>query len=79
MDVSSIDGHSIALASARALVIKVDGELHNAGPLTPRQLISGGVGNARDPEISRLSIPGADSFYGAGVMLEHCNHIHVGY
>jgi hypothetical protein len=79
VDVSSIDGQSITLASARPLVIKIDNELHNAGALTPRQLISGGVGNARDPEISRLSIPGADSFYGAATMLEHCNHIHVGY
>ncbi|HEX3909187.1 MAG TPA: peptidoglycan-binding domain-containing protein [Solirubrobacteraceae bacterium] len=79
VDISSIDGHSIALASARALVIKVDNELHQAGALVPRQLISGGVGNVRDAEISRLSIPGADSFYGRETMAEHCNHIHVGY
>lgn len=32
-----------------------------------------------DLQISALSIPGADSFYGAQTMQEHCNHIHVGY
>jgi hypothetical protein len=79
VDISSIDGHSIALTSSRAQVIKVDTELHEAGALKPRQLISGGVGNKRDAEISGLSIPGADSFYGAATMLAHCNHIHVGY
>lgn len=79
VDISSIDGHSIAQASARALVIRIDTALHQAGALVPRQLISGGVGNVRDTEISRLSIPGADSFYGAETMQAHCNHIHVGY
>ena len=79
VDVSSIDGHSIALASARALVIKLDTELHHAGALVPRQLITGGVGKMRDAEISRLSIPGADSVFGPKTMAEHCDHIHVGY
>jgi hypothetical protein len=79
VDISTIDGHSIASPSARALVLQVDHQLHNAGTLVPRQLISGGVGNVRDMEISALSIPGADSFYGAATMAQHCNHIHVGY
>jgi hypothetical protein len=79
VDISTIDGHSVASASARALVLQVDHQLHNAGALLPRQLISGGVGNVRDMEISALSIPGADSFFGAATMAEHCNHIHVGY
>jgi hypothetical protein len=79
VDISSVDGHSIALASSRAQVLAVDKALHAAGPLKPRQLISGGCGNARDFEISGLSIPGADSFYSSAVMGDHCNHIHVGY
>lgn len=79
VDVSSIDGHSIASSSARAVVLEVDKALHKAGTLKPRQLISGGVGNVRDSEISGLSIPGADSFFGTSTMLDHCNHIHVGY
>jgi hypothetical protein len=78
VDISSIDGHSIATTSARALVIEVDTALHKAGVLTPRQLISGGVGNAPDSTISHLTIPSAE-FYGAQTMSEHCNHIHVGY
>ena len=79
VDISTIDGHAVASASARAVVIKLDTELHHAGELTPRQLISGGVGNVRDQTISALSIPGADSFYGADTMAQHCNHVHVGY
>jgi hypothetical protein len=79
VDISSIDGHSLASHSARALVLTVDRELHEAGVLRPRQLISGGVGNVRDPQISLLSIPGADAFFGPSTMLEHTNHIHVGY
>jgi hypothetical protein len=79
VDVSSIDGHSIASSSARNLVLAVDKALHKAADLTPRQLISGGVGNVRDAEISALSIPAADSFFGTPTMLDHCNHIHVGY
>jgi hypothetical protein len=79
VDVSTIDGHSVASASARAVVLQLDRQLHNAGALTPRQLISGGVGNVRDMQISALSIPGADSFYGSATMAQHCNHVHVGY
>jgi hypothetical protein len=60
-------------------VLGIDKALHSAGPLKPRQLISGGVGNVRDSEISALSIPAADSFFGTPTMLDHCNHIHVGY
>lgn len=78
VDISSIDGDSIATASARAVAIEVDNELHKAGGLVPRQLITGGVGNAADPAIARLSIPSPE-YYGAKTMSEHCNHIHVGY
>jgi peptidoglycan hydrolase-like protein with peptidoglycan-binding domain len=79
VDISSIDAQSVGAGSSRALVIAINQALHNAGPLKPRQLISGGCGNVRDSAISALSIPGADSFYGADCMHDHCNHIHVGY
>jgi hypothetical protein len=79
VDISTIDGHALALASAREQALTVDRELHRAGALVPRQLITGGVGGARDAEISALSIPAADSFFGSGTMQDHCNHIHVGY
>jgi hypothetical protein len=78
VDISSIDGHSIATASTRALVIKIDNALHKAGALIPRQLITGGVGNVADPAIARLTIPNP-AYYGAETMAAHCNHIHVGY
>jgi hypothetical protein len=79
VDISTIDGHSVASASARDVVLQLDRQLHKAGALIPRQLISGGVGNVRDMQISALSIPGADSFYGSATMADHCNHVHVGY
>jgi hypothetical protein len=78
VDISRIDGQSVASASARAQVIAVDNELHHAGELTPRQLISGGVGDVGDAEIAKLTIPDP-AFYGAATMAEHCNHVHVGY
>jgi hypothetical protein len=79
VDISSIDGHSVGSSSSRSLVIAINQALHDAGPLEPRQLISGGCGNVRDTEISALSIPDSDAFYGADCMRAHCNHIHVGY
>jgi len=79
VDISTIDGHSVASPSSRASVLKIDRALAHAGALKPRQLISGGCGNVRDAEISALCIPGADSFFGKDTMQDHCNHIHVGY
>ena len=78
VDISTIDGHSVATPSARAAVIQVDKQLHNAGALVPRQLITGGVGNKIDQTIEGLTIPSA-AFYGPETMQEHTNHIHVGY
>jgi hypothetical protein len=78
VDISSIDGHSVASPSARAVVMQADKELHNAGLLVPRQLITGGVGNVIDPTIEAFTIP-SPGFYGAQTMQEHTNHIHVGY
>jgi hypothetical protein len=78
VDISSIDGHSVASGSSRAVVLAIDQALHEAGALLPRQLISGGVGNILDAEISGFSIPSA-AFFGSDTMRDHCNHIHVGY
>jgi hypothetical protein len=80
VDISSIDGHSVASSSSRAVVLALAKELHELGPpLKPRQLITGGCGNIRDMEISGFCIPAADSFFGASTMADHCNHMHVGY
>lgn len=78
VDISTIDGHPINSPSARAVVIQVDKQLRNAGALTPRQLITGGVGNKIDQTIEALTIPNP-AFYGPETMQEHTNHIHVGY
>lgn len=78
VDISTIDGHSVASSSARAVVIQLDKELHNAGALVPRQLITGGVGNVIDTTIESFTIPNA-AFYGPTTMQEHTNHVHVGY
>lgn len=78
VDISTVDGHPISSSSARAAVLQVDKQLHNAGPLVPRQLISGGVGNVIDQTIEGLTIPNP-AFYGPDTMQEHTNHIHIGY
>jgi|SRR5215469_4774389 len=78
VDISTIDGHPVNSSSARAVVIQVDEQLHNAGVLKPRQLISGGVGNTIDQAIEALTIPSAD-FFGPKTMQDHTTHIHVGY
>jgi hypothetical protein len=78
VDISTIDGHSIASSSARAAVLQVDQQLHNAGALVPRQLITGGVGNRIDQTIEGFTLPNA-AFYGSETMKEHTNHIHIGY
>ena len=79
--VSSIDGVAINVNSdeCRNNVLAIDKLLHDYGaPITPRQLITGGYGNHRDLEISNLSLPASDSYYGSTTMSEHCNHIHYG-
>lgn len=80
IDISSFSGVSVAAANSRAQTLKVAILLHNApGALHPWQLICGGYGNHRDAEISALSIPAADSFYGPATMQQHTNHVHLGY
>ena len=62
VDISSIDGVFVATSSAREKVIALDKELHHAGELTPRQLISGGVGNVGDamPQPVTMTAPAAN-------------------
>jgi hypothetical protein len=80
VDISSIDGKSVASYNAKTVTLNLAKKIHNMpGDLRPWQEICGGYGNHRDSEISAQSIPAADSFYGSVTMYQHCNHIHVGY
>jgi len=80
VDISSIDGISILSSSSKPKVIAMCNALRAApGPLKPRQLITGGVANQRDADCSKLSIPAADLYYGAATMMQHCNHVHMGF
>ena len=80
MDIEWIDGVAVGSSSARDETLKIAKALHHVpSQLAIRQLICGGYGYVRDNEISSLSIPAADSYYGGAIMLQHCNHIHVGY
>lgn len=78
VDISTIDGHAVASPSSRASVVTIDKALCNAGKLKPRQLITAGCGNARDPEILHFCLP-SFSIFDAGTLNAHCNHIHIGY
>lgn len=80
VDISSIDGLSVSSSEAKPKVMAVLNALHSApAAQKPWQLISGGYANHRDADCSAKSIPGADGYYGSGTMLQHCNHIHLGY
>lgn len=80
VDISSINGMSVASGSAYRETLACASHLHTNMPakLHPWQLICGGYGNHRDEKISAFTIPGV-SFYGPTTMAEHCNHIHLGY
>jgi len=82
VDISSINGVSIAAGSAAARdnTRKVAERLSRHAPseLKPWQLICDGYGYIHDSQISACTIPNA-SFYGYTTMSEHRNHIHVGY
>lgn len=68
------DTHTKANAIALAKMIR-----GMSAPLYPAQLICGGYNNHRDDDISKLSVPAADSFYGGDVMQQHTDHEHLGY
>lgn len=79
VDISSIDGISVAATDGRAKTLAVATALHQAPTsYRPRQLICGGYANRPDPQIAALTIPSA-GFYGAATMRDHENHIHAGY
>lgn len=80
VDLSTLNGFSVASSGARPVTLDVAKMLRSApNLLRPRQLICGGYGNHRDTDISNCSIPAADSFYGSAVMAQHTNHLHCGY
>jgi hypothetical protein len=79
VDISSVDGVSIAAGDGRTGALKVAQALHSApASYRPRQLICGGYGNHYDPEISALTIPSA-AFYGQATMRDHYGHCHAGF
>lgn len=79
VDISSINGVSIASGGSEQLTYDVAKLLHSGMPkgLTPWQLICDGCGYQHVPAISDLTIPGA-WYYGSLTMSEHRNHIHNG-
>jgi hypothetical protein len=78
VDISSVNGISIASAEGRPGALAVATALHSApASYRPRQLICGGYGNHFDAQISALTIPSA-GFYGSETMREHENHVHAG-
>lgn len=79
VDISSIDGISVTSSSVKPTLIRLLSAIHSPGDHKPWQLINGGFANHRDPQCSAYCIPAADSYYGAAVMQEHTNHVHVGY
>lgn len=82
VDIEWVNGVAIGTPSgaAREHDLEIARLLHKTpAGLRVRQLICGGYGYIRDTEISLLSIPAADSYYGSTVMAQHCNHIHVGF
>jgi hypothetical protein len=81
VDISSIDGISVTapISSSKPKVIAVLKALHAApAHLQPWQLISGGCANILVADCEALTIPDA-AYYGAETMLEHTNHVHLGY
>jgi hypothetical protein len=83
VDISSINGISINqnTPQAKNLVLQIDDLLHHTpSELAPRQLITAGYGNHRDPQCLAYCIPNnPETYYGEATLNEHCNHIHVGY
>lgn len=80
VDISSIDGESVASSVSEGKVLEVARLLNGRMPasLHPWQLICDGCGYEHVSAISAETIPGA-WFYGATTMSQHRNHIHLGY
>lgn len=80
VDISSVNGVSIAAHNARAETLGLAEFLHGKMPksLHPWQQICDGYGYVHDSAISNCTIPGA-VFYGYTTMSQHRNHVHLGY
>lgn len=78
VDISSVNGISIASGAARDDTLEVARKINHAPGLRPRQQICDGYGYRHDSSIAACSIPGA-WYYGETTMSEHRNHIHAGY
>lgn len=80
VDISSVNGISIASHTARQVTVDVAWHLHHDMPtvLRPWQLICDGYGYMHDSTISALTLPSA-SFFGYATMRVHRTHVHLGY
>lgn len=79
VDVSSIDGVTLASPESRGETLVVARALHTApGALRPRQLICDGYGGVHDAEIAACIIP-YPAYYDSGTLQGHRTHIHAGY
>jgi peptidoglycan hydrolase-like protein with peptidoglycan-binding domain len=80
VDISSINGTSVASVQSRAHVVALAKLIHSEMPATlrPWQEICDGYGYMHDSEISGYTVPGS-YFYGYVTMSQHRNHIHLGY
>lgn len=77
VDISSVDGVSIAGGGSRDETLKVVRAIHD-GPHRPWQLIADGYAYTHDFTISALTIPSA-GYYGYSTMRGHRDHVHAGY
>jgi hypothetical protein len=79
IDISSINGIGINSHASRQLTYDVMRLLHNGpGDLKPWQLICDGCGYGYDAEIAGLIVP-YRNFYDHSTLIQHRNHIHLGY
>lgn len=79
VDISSINGASLAGGSAHELTRAVAGTIRNGGSsYRPWQLITAGTGYVYYNDLLSLCIP-SSGFYGSDTLAGHRNHIHVGY
>lgn len=80
VDISSVNGISVAAPGARQTTLGLAEHLHSKMPATlhPWQEICDGYGYQHDAAISACTIPGA-GFYGYTAMSQHRNHVHLGY
>lgn len=78
VDISSINGVSLAGPSAHDLTHAVVNTIRSGIQYRPWQLISAGTGYVYYNDLLNMCIPSA-GFYGQPTLSEHRNHVHVGY